>query len=638
MKTTQIKELEELEALAAAAENMQRERKLQKARESFEDFAEMAIKDEVTGKAITLAPLHRAWVGHMRFCLEHELNCLVLAPMGCHTAGQGVLLVDGSTKQVENVVVGDTLVGPDSKPRKVTETHTGEKPTYNITDRGHSYTVTGDHILVLKRTTESVTGGAANRLAGEVIEVTVDEWLTWTTWKKSVYKLFKTAVEWKPSSVAIDPYFMGVMLGDGYFGKMYSFTSPDPELLEAVGDMATAAGIEYRLEPDKRNDVVSVNFRGQVIKQMFTQVGLDRCLSGTKRVPQAYKVNAETVQLQVLAGLLDTDGHLHGRSFDYISKSEQLANDVVFLARSVGLTASVNKCQKRATNSKNPVLRAYYRVYIGGDTSKIPTRVLRKQAADGREALWKKDSLVRGFNIEPTNKTEQYFGFKVTDDGRYLLDDFTVDHNSGKTQLFGIALPVYLIGSNPNIRLKLIGLSDDSAKERLASIRTYIAHDEDVKAIFPGLKPDEKREWTKHRLFVERTTNAKDASIDAKGVTSTGIGGRCDYLLADDLGDYNSVIAQPAKRDAINNTFKIVWLTRIEPTGSAIMIATRWHERDLAGEIINDPEVRDRWGILIQRVSDDFESIEQEVLIADKYAEDYSKAMKGFDIRLDTEG
>jgi len=209
---------------------------------------------------------------------------------------------------------------------------------------------------------------------------------------------------------------------------------------------------------------------------------------------------------------------------------------------------------------------------------------------------------------------------------------------SGKTQLFGIALPVYLIGSNPNIRLKLIGLSDDSAKERLASIRTYISHDEDVQAVFPGLKPDEGREWTKHRLFVERTTNAKDASIDAKGVTSTGIGGRCDYLLADDLGDYNSVIAQPAKRDAINNTFKIVWLTRIEPTGSAIMIATRWHERDLAGEIINDPEVRQRWGVLIQRVSEDFENIEQEVIIADKYAEEYAEAMDGFDIRLDVEG
>ena len=106
----------------------------------------------------------------------------------------------------------------------------------------------------------------------------------------------------------------------------------------------------------------------------------------------------------------------------------------------------------------------------------------------------------------------------------------------------------------------------------------------------------------------------------------------CDQLAQERL------IAQPAKRDAINNTFKIVWLTRIEPTGSAIMIATRWHERDLAGEIINDPEVRQRWGVLIQRVSDDFESIEQEVLIADKYAEDYAKAMDGFDIRLDTEG
>ena len=61
-------------------------------------------------------------------------------------------------------------------------------------------------------------------------------------------------------------------------------------------------------------------------------------------IPDAYKCGSREVRLQVLAGLIDTNGSIDRNGFDYIAKSKQLSEDVTFIARSVGLT--VNKAVK----------------------------------------------------------------------------------------------------------------------------------------------------------------------------------------------------------------------------------------------------------------------------------------------------
>ena len=204
--------------------------------------------------------------------------------------------------------------------------------------------------------------------------------------------------------------------------------------------------------------------------------------------------------------------------------------------------------------------------------------------------------------------------------------------SSGKTQVVSVALPLYFVGRDVTTRIKMVCLSDDSAKERLGAIRNYIENDEEYRKVFPGVLPDANAEWTRHRLFLKRPTKAKDASIDAKGVTSSGIGGRCDRLLVDDIFDYKTAIAQPASREQINATYNVVWLTRLEPKGNAVIICTRWHERDLAGEILANTDLQQRYGILIQRVSDDLSNIDVEVLIPDKLKNKYVNSISGFEL------
>jgi hypothetical protein len=68
----------------------------------------------------------------------------------------------------------------------------------------------------------------------------------------------------------------------------------------------------------------------------------------------------------------------------------------------------------------------------------------------------------------------------------------------------------------------------------------------------------------------------------------------------------------------------------LEPTETATIICTRWHERDLAGEILNDPLVRDRYGILIQAVKEDFSGLECKVIVPDHLKDSYKELTEGF--------
>jgi hypothetical protein len=124
--------------------------------------------------------------------------------------------------------------------------------------------------------------------------------------------------------------------------------------------------------------------------------------------------------------LIDTDGSLSCGGFDWISKSKQLAEDVVYLSRSLGLAAYMSPCEKRDQHGNGGT---YYRVFISGDCSIVPIKVSRKRAPIRRI---NKDAQRVGFKVELLPE-DDYYGFVVGGDHRYLMGDFTWTHNTGKT-------------------------------------------------------------------------------------------------------------------------------------------------------------------------------------------------------------
>lgn len=186
----------------------------------------------------------------------------------------------------------------------------------------------------------------------------------------------------------------------------------------------------------------------------------------------------------------------------------------------------------------------------------------------------------------------------------------------GKTENVVVARTLKFLGENRNRRIFIVCNTDDNAKARVASVTRYILGDADYNRVYPGIKPAETGEWTKHKIIVDRESKSKDGSVEAWGVTSSGTGGRCDILIIDDPVDMRNAILNPALRDQVKDSFKSVWLTRIMPGGITIYIATMWHQDDLTSEILRNPG----WKFLKMAISEDFSCIECESGFKGKYS------------------
>jgi superfamily II DNA or RNA helicase len=369
---------------------------------------------------------------------ENKKTLLVL-PTGCHAIGERILLADGSIKPVEDIQATDLLMGSDGTPRKIFKIIHGNGKLYRICPvKGKPFLVNEDHLLTLIRTSESSNPKypSENR-GGEVIDVTVKEWLSWKKWRKHLYKLIRAStVEFyheKKDNYPIDPYFLGVLLGDGWLnGASIGITTMDTEVVNVIYQQAKIHGLRIRTEPAGKATTYIFQSKERYVHSKFIkslkEMGLRNQTSGTKHVPIPYKTASVKIRLQIIAGLLDSDGHLTCNGYDFISKSPQLSNDLAFMCRSVGLAAYVSECQKKCGEFTG----TYYRVSISGNCDSIPMKIPHKIAKARKQ---KKNVLVTGFTVKYACEGS-YIGFTVDKDNRYLLDDFTITHNCGKTIVF----------------------------------------------------------------------------------------------------------------------------------------------------------------------------------------------------------
>lgn len=366
-------------------------------------------------------------------------STLIVLATGCHAIGSKVLTADGNVVAVENVHVGDRLLGMDGTPRRVIAVHHGEKPCYEITPtKGNPFVVTEDHVLSLVKTTIR-RDGFPSQAGGGIVDVSVKDYICKSRTFKHRHKLFRSSMLDFPveeASLPIPPYIVGVLLGDGGLRHAINVTTAEPEVLGELRSYAASLGYALRAEPAGLANTWIFQTgeggrKGSRLRRMLAQTGLLGCGSGEKHIPRQYLTASAFHRLELLAGLVDTDGSKSSNgSCDYITKSPRLADGICFLCRSLGLAAYSHPCEK--TIKSIGFRGTYYRVSISGDLSVIPTRVPRRKFG---ARLQKKSVLRTGFSVRPVGARE-YFGFTVDGDNRYLLDDFTVTHNCGKTIVF----------------------------------------------------------------------------------------------------------------------------------------------------------------------------------------------------------
>ena len=242
----------------------------------------------------------------------------------CFAIDTPILMFDGSIKCVQDVVVGDVLMGDDSTPRNVLGLGRGKDEMYDIVSPdGEKYTVNSEHILSLKTPND------------EVVDITVKDYLQLTHEQQLNLQGYKTSVEFPSVPISEDPYEMG----------FHAYTNMHP-------------------------------------------------------IPRPYLINSTKTRLRVLEGILEHS------SFNYtnnLTLSEHLAEDVVILARSLGLNT---------TMTPSPMSYANYTVEI-----------------HGMDAWEPEMSLKNAIKVIPVGRGD-YYGFEIDGNRRFVLGNFTVTHNT----------------------------------------------------------------------------------------------------------------------------------------------------------------------------------------------------------------
>ena len=399
---------------------------------------------------------------------------------GCHAKNTEIIMYDGTKKLVQDITESDILMGDDSTPRNIIQLFRGKSKMYRIIPKkGDSFVVNEDHKISLKVTLSScpriTTTSKEYRVKwlenifkteadgciaaakekcfqeeeecikyieylktnknvlqmDDVIDVQVKNYINFNMKNLNLY-LFKVAVNYAEQEIALDPYMLGCWLGDGH-SRNTRITTMDSEIVEYFST---------HLPPNHDFHMVSSKDNGKAKTYNITFTGKKRkyisdneILNGlrkynlimNKHIPIEYKVNSRETRLKLLAGIIDTDGTYQKNMKQYTvsQKNEKLIDDIIDLARSLGFACYKKQFQGKCHN--NGVIGTYYRINIAGKgIEEIPCLLPRKKA-DERIKL--KDVLLNNFDIENV-PDDDYYGFEVSNNHRYLMGDYTVTCNS----------------------------------------------------------------------------------------------------------------------------------------------------------------------------------------------------------------
>lgn len=294
-----------------------------------------------------------------------------------------------------------------------------------------------------------------------------------------IFKYFipATAVEFKEdlSKMPIDPYFLGVLLGDGSLSASHrgsieiSIGKSKEHILEKI---VLPENVEMRSVWNDTKNYFRVKFTGKneqgntAIKTALEAVGLLGTTSHTKFIPEGYLYSSKASRTALLQGLIDTDGHVNKRGlFEFTSVNRVLAYNFIELCRSLG---------------KQITFREKNRVG-GGGYSENPVFCV------GERVGYKHGNKL--VDIKATGEFTEMQCIKVSNpDNLYITDDYIVTHNTTSTVILTEAIyegaDRYITSGVDRMAIKrgLIKI-EEFLQEEIKKVATPIKGIEDLKKI-----------------------------------------------------------------------------------------------------------------------------------------------------------
>ncbi len=506
----------------------------------------------------------------------------------CLAPGTKVVMYDGTFKKVEDINVGDKVMGADSECRTVLSLHSGTDKMYEVKQsRGDNYIVNSKHIL-------SIYKKYRDRRTPTLENVEIGEFKKLSPWHRTTfYRGYKVATHFSEKKIKIDPYYLGLWLGDGHKHNT-SITSMDEEvylfLKEYAQKLKLRLSINKKTKGNKGRNNKSRDYKiCRVNGTNFNNKLLDKLrkynVLNNKHIPNDFIFNTEEIRLQVLAGLVDSDGYVRDNCIYMGFKDKRLTKDLKRLADSLGFMTVYKKSKKFVKQ-----INRYYTSYgltISGDTYKIPTKIKRKQIIKNENLKnHKNPEKLNGLDITSLSSLKikykgvgKYYGFTLDGDGLFLLEDNTVTHNSF---FFSNAYPIWMMYKyNPLSKDQrvlngrhgfLFSNTMTQALDLLEIVKDQISDNEILRE---KLFPDYRDNWSKGSI---KTKNG--CRLRARSWYSTVRGAHPGYIILDDVLKDN-VLYSKMQRDRGKAYFNGSIFPLLIPGGQMIIVGTPFHQEDL---------------------------------------------------------
>lgn len=377
---------------------------------------------------------------------------ILIEEFGCHIKGTKVLMYDGSTKLVEDIVKGDLLMGDDNTSRVVEELYSGEDQLYKITLSNGDYQIVNSHHPVYFKKYDWNKGIYTEHT------LTAPELMKIKNLNKGYY-IPKALINFPHKPVAINPYFLGLWLGDGDASRL-DIANEDKEVLDWLSD--NYDGYIRDLKQSNTCKVFHISKKTHVYNRLFA----DYNLFNNKHIPEDYKINDSNIQLQVVAGLIDSDGTYNSKKnfFEITQRYDRkhILEDIKFMCECNGLKCSLST--RLGTGKKKGIL--HYRLRISGNVSTIPTKIGRKRGIQGCSFRSKKCWNDYTFKVEPYDRGE-YYGFTVDKNHLFVLGDLTITHNTFPrlVDLYNVLLPSVQEGDIVFGQIYMLGTAGDNESD-----------------------------------------------------------------------------------------------------------------------------------------------------------------------------
>lgn len=334
---------------------------------------------------------------------------------------QPVLTPEG-WRAIGDIRPGDFVFGAHGSPVRVWAVHPqGIKPAYRVMFRDGTSTECGlEHLWSVAsnggRSRKRFSVRPLNELMAAGLCTPKSGNRVGAKWRIPV----ADPVAFAPANLPIEPYTLGVLIGDGSLvGRGLRFSNPDID--RDIRELASARlPRDIRLNENRSGACPYFDLRGagrREFARAIRELGLN-VHSGDKFIPSAYFVASVEQRLELLRGLMDTDGGCQGNRTSFYSTSRRLAGDVATLVRSLGGVAIIRTYERAEADKPTEYV-------VNVKMAACPFHTRRKAAA------WRPQAPTRYMrSAEYSRDVEQVCISVESEDGLYLTNDYVVTHNS----------------------------------------------------------------------------------------------------------------------------------------------------------------------------------------------------------------